>query len=95
MTVSAISSLSPRRKASHLMGHINELGLIAIILVLYVIFGVVSPGFLSTNNQVNILRDGSTIGIAAWAQTLVIVAGEIDISFGPMVAFVSVATATV
>jgi simple sugar transport system permease protein len=68
----------------------NEIGLIAIVAILYVVFGAISPGFLSVNNQVNILRDGATIGIAAWAQTLVIVAGEIDISVGPMVAFISV-----
>jgi len=80
----------PRRS---LAGHMNEFGLIAIIVFLYVVFGLVSPGFLGTNNQVNILRDAATIGIAAWAQTLVIVAGEIDISVGPMVAFTAVVMA--
>jgi ribose/xylose/arabinose/galactoside ABC-type transport system permease subunit len=79
--------VSPRRL---FVGHMNEFGLLAIIVILYVVFGAVSPGFLSANNQVNILRDGATIGIAAWAQTLVIVAGEIDISVGPMVAFIAV-----
>ena len=93
MTASAIPSNQSRQNAKRFTNHVNELGLIAIILVLYVIFGIISPGFLSANNQVNILRDGSTIGIAAWAQTLVIVAGEIDISVGPMVAFISVVMA--
>ena len=74
-------------------GHRNELGLLGIIAILYVVFGALSPGFLSVNNQVNILRDGATIGIAAWAQTLVILAGEIDISVGPMVAFIAVVMA--
>jgi simple sugar transport system permease protein len=90
MTASVLTSPPPHQTARMLASHVNELGLIAIIFVLYVIFGLVSPGFLSINNQVNILRDGSAIGIAAWAQTLVIVAGEIDISVGPMVAFISV-----
>jgi ribose/xylose/arabinose/galactoside ABC-type transport system permease subunit len=84
------ATVSPRHL---LIGHINEFGLLAIVVILYVVFGVVSPGFLSVNNQVNILRDGATIGIAAWAQTLVIVAGEIDISVGPMVAFIAVVMA--
>lgn len=90
MTASVITPPAPHSKAGRLAGHVNELGLIGIILLLYIIFGFISPGFLSANNQVNILRDGSAIGIAAWAQTLVIVAGEIDISVGPMVAFISV-----
>lgn len=36
------------------------------------------------------MRDAATFGIAAWGATLIIVAGEIDISVGPMVAFLSV-----
>ncbi|EOO3543773.1 ABC transporter permease, partial [Escherichia coli] len=35
----------------------------------------------------------ATIGIAAWAMTLIIISGEIDVSVGPMVAFVSVCLA--
>lgn len=90
MSASTASSIPARRFLPSLSGHMNEIGLIAIVAILYVVFGAISPGFLSVNNQVNILRDGATIGIAAWAQTLVIVAVEIDISVGPMVAFISV-----
>lgn len=90
MSASTAPSIPARRSFPSLSGHMNEIGLIAIVAILYVVFGAISPGFLSANNQVNILRDGATIGIAAWAQTLVIVAGEIDISVGPMVAFISV-----
>jgi simple sugar transport system permease protein len=70
--------------------HMNELSLFFAIVVLYVIFASTAPGFISFNNQVNILRDAATIGIAAWAVTLIIIAGEIDVSVGPMVAFISV-----
>ncbi|WP_225386924.1 ATP-binding cassette domain-containing protein [Escherichia coli] len=52
-----------------------------------------APGFISLNNQMNVLRDAATIGIAAWAMTLIIISGEIDVSVGPMVAFVSVCLA--
>ena len=41
----------------------------------------------------NVLRDAATIGIAAQAMTLIIISGEIDVSVGPMVAFVSVCLA--
>jgi simple sugar transport system permease protein len=71
----------------------NELSLFVAIVVLYVVFTSTANGFLSFNNQINILRDAATIGIAAWAATLIIIAGEIDVSVGPMVAFISVVLA--
>ena len=73
--------------------HMNELSLFVAIVVLYVVFTSTANGFLSFNNQINILRDAATIGIAAWAATLIIIAGEIDVSVGPMVAFISVVLA--
>ncbi|QMD91901.1 hypothetical protein HVZ27_21125 [Escherichia coli] len=70
--------------------HINEIGLLVVIAILYLVFSLNAPGFISLNNQMNVLRDAATIGIAAWAMTLIIISGEIDVSVGPMVAFVSV-----
>ncbi|MEF8477326.1 ATP-binding cassette domain-containing protein [Escherichia coli] len=61
--------------------------------ILYLVFSLNAPGFISLNNQMNVLRDAATIGIAAWAMTLIIISGEIDVSVGPMVAFVSVCLA--
>lgn len=78
---------------SRLGKHMNELSLFAAIVLLYIIFGLTADGFLSFYNQTNILRDAATIGIAAWAATLIIIAGEIDVSTGPMVAFISVVLA--
>lgn len=75
---------------SRLGNHMNEISLFAAIILLYIIFGATADGFLSFHNQINILRDAATIGIAAWAATLIIIAGEIDVSTGPMVAFISV-----
>lgn len=77
-------------KTRKLSKHANELGLLAIIIVLYLVFSIYATGFISLNNQMNILRDAATIGIAAWAMTLIIISGEIDVSVGPMVAFISV-----
>lgn len=79
-----------QRRRSALASHMNELSLLAAIIVLYAVFGSTANGFLSFNNQINILRDAATIGIAAWAATLIIISGEIDVSTGPMVAFISV-----
>lgn len=88
-----MSTLVPEVKITRtrkLSKHANELGLLAIIVVLYLVFSIYATGFISLNNQMNILRDAATIGIAAWAMTLIIIAGEIDVSVGPMVAFISV-----
>lgn len=73
--------------------HLNEVGLIVAIVLLYIVLGVTAAGFLSPGNQLGLLRDAATIGIAAWGVTLVIIAGEIDISVGPAVAFSSVLVA--
>ena len=85
MSMGGVSSFSAK--------HMNEIGLVVIILLLYLVFGNTAHGFTSANNQLTILRDVASIGIAAWAMTLVIVAGEIDLSIGPMVAFISVVLA--
>lgn len=68
----------------------NEIGLLVVIALLYLAFYLYANNFLTFRNQVSILRDAATFGIAAWGATLIIVAGEIDISVGPMVAFLSV-----
>lgn len=72
---------------------LNEVGLLIAILVLYIFLGTTASGFLDSGNQLGMLRDAATIGIAAWGVTLVIIAGEIDISIGPAVAFSSVLVA--
>ncbi|CCO50346.1 putative sugar transporter subunit: membrane component of ABC superfamily [Vibrio nigripulchritudo SOn1] len=78
---------------SFLSQHLNEVGLLVVIAILYLVFSQTANGFLSIYNQQNILRDAAAIGIAACAATLIIVSGDIDVSVGPMVAFLSVVLA--
>lgn len=87
------SPASAQRRRSGLSQHMNEVSLFVAIAVLYIVFTATAGGFMTFNNQINILRDAATIGIAAWAATLIIISGEIDVSVGPMVAFISVALA--
>ncbi|QFG21137.1 ABC transporter permease [Actinomadura sp. WMMB 499] len=72
---------------------LNEIGLLVAIAVLYVALTSSAAGFLTLDNQLGILRDAASVGIAAWGVTLVIIAGEIDISIGPATAFASVLVA--
>src|SRR5579871_2831760 len=78
----------PRRRLD--FQRINETGLLVVIVLLYLGFYLSANNFMTFRNQVSILRDAAAFGIAAWGATLIIVAGEIDISVGPMVAFLSV-----
>lgn len=79
LTLPQGKSATPKQFISR---HINEIGLLVVIAILYLVFSFNAPGFISLNNQMNVLRDAATIGIAAWAMTLIIISGEIDVSVG-------------
>src|ERR1700741_3403911 len=64
-------------------------GLLLVFIALYVVLSFASPVFLTTSNQLSILQNAAFFGIVALAMTLVIVAGEIDISVGSMAALSS------
>ena len=57
-------------------------GFYAALLILVIVFTALSPAFLTLPNWINILQQTSTIGIMAIGQTLVILAGGIDVSVG-------------
>lgn len=94
MNTTTETTVSPPTRSRGLsVQNLNEIGLLLVIAVLYIVFTSTARGFLTPNNQLSILRDAATIGIAAWGATLVIIAREIDVSVGPMVAFISVCLA--
>jgi len=93
MTTTTHAAQTPRRTRTLPAHRLNEIGLVVAIVLLYIALGLSAAGFLSLDNQLGMLRDAATIGIAAWGVTLVIIAGEIDISIGPAVAFSSVLVA--
>jgi ribose/xylose/arabinose/galactoside ABC-type transport system permease subunit len=59
----------------------------AALVLMAVVLAVVTPEFLTGPNLLNILRSVAEIGIIACGMTLVIVAGEIDLSVGSHAAF--------
>jgi simple sugar transport system permease protein len=65
------------------------IGLFVVFVILYVALSFLSPQFFTASNQLGILQNASFFGIVAFAMTLVIVAGEIDISVGSMAALSS------
>lgn len=64
-------------------------GLFGVTVIVFVIFSVAAPNFLTVSNLLNILQQAAFFGIIAFAMTLVIVAGEIDISVGAQTALSS------
>lgn len=62
--------------------HINEIGLLVVIAILYLVFSLNAHGFISLNNQMNVLRDAATIGIAARAMTLIIISVKLMSALG-------------
>lgn len=64
-----------------------------VLLALCIVLAWLAPGFLTAENLLNVLRNSSMQGIIALGMTMVIVAGEIDLSVGSAVAFAGCWTA--
>lgn len=79
------------RKVSLLrrFGSWDGIGLLAVLVLVYVALSMTAPNFFTLANQLNILQQAAFFGIVAFAMTMVIVAGEIDISVGSMAALSS------
>lgn len=64
-------------------------GLLAALAVLCTLALLFAPNFATAANLLDVLRQLAFTGIVAYAMTLVIVAGEIDVSVGSAIAFAS------
>lgn len=68
----------------------TNLGLIAVIVTMAIVFSILNPNFHSENNLRNVARQSSILGIAACGQTMVILAGGFDLSVGMVIGLISV-----
>jgi ribose/xylose/arabinose/galactoside ABC-type transport system permease subunit len=64
-----------------------------VLIALCLLLTIAAPNFLTTENILNVLRNVSMQGLIALGMTMVIIAGEIDLSVGSMVAFAGCLTA--
>lgn len=69
---------------------LNRYMLECILLVISIAIALMAPGFLTPSNLLNILRNISLQGVIAFGMTMVIIAGEIDLSIGSTVALTGV-----
>lgn len=72
---------------SRLRHSISSLVLEIILVLICVVLAVTASGFFTTENLLNVLRNVSMQGVIALGMTMVIIAGEIDLSVGSAVAF--------
>ncbi|MDT0341946.1 ABC transporter permease [Streptomyces litchfieldiae] len=76
------------RRITHRSGG-EHLGLLLVLALLIVVLTFTAPHFLTQSNLLDIARQLSFTGIIALGMTLLIAAGEIDISVGSGIAFAS------
>lgn len=79
--------------ANKLNDFIKKHVLEGVLIALFIALSFANENFLTLNNMMTILRNCSMNGIIALGMTLVIIAGEIDLSVGSMVAFSGCLTA--
>lgn len=72
----------------------DSVGLLIFLIIEIIFFSIRSEYFLSWDNWVNILTAVATTGVLACAATLLLVAGQLDLSVGSGVGFVGVVLAT-
>jgi ribose/xylose/arabinose/galactoside ABC-type transport system permease subunit len=75
------------------LNSLRLLGLAVGICVIALAFGIAHPQFFGLGNQLTLLRSMVSLGIIAFAQMLVILVGEIDLSVGAVYGLTAVGTA--
>lgn len=81
----------PRRGIAFL--RMQELGILAILLVMSVLLALRAPQFLTSTNIFNVLRAFSWIAISAFGVAMVIITAGIDLSVGSVMAVAGLASA--
>jgi ribose transport system permease protein len=72
----------------------RDMGTVAGLIIMVVVFSSMSHVFLTERNLVNILQQSSINGCIAIGMTLVIISGGIDLSVGPAAALAAVISAS-
>jgi ribose transport system permease protein len=82
VTAEAIAAPRARLQRRIKAEHIRDYGIVVFAIVLFIYFSIASSVFLTKNNLLNLVFQNATIGVAACAVTLTIIAGNFDLSLG-------------
>lgn len=88
-TDSSATSASRRNWSQRVIGFLSRSGLLLSLIILFVILAIFAPNFLSSRNLLNVIRQYSFIGILACGMTMAMIAADVDLSVGSMMAFAS------
>ena len=72
-------------------GLLNQMKSFTALILLGLVFSLLSSNFLTANNLVTVVQQSSYIAILAYAETMVIITGGIDLSLGSILAVSGVA----
>lgn len=64
----------------------KKIGMWFILIVLIIVFSIITPKFLTTNNLGNIFKQISILGVAAVGISFVLISGSVDLSIGSIIA---------
>lgn len=70
-------------------GDLGPLPVVIGLVVIWTVFGILNPVFLSSANLANLLFDAATVGIISLGVVCVLMVGEIDLSVGSISGFAS------
>jgi ribose transport system permease protein len=82
--VSADGIAVPRARSSRRIRaeHVRDYGIVVFAIALFIYFSIASSVFFTSQNLLNLVFQNATVGIAACAVTLTIIAGNFDLSLG-------------
>jgi ribose/xylose/arabinose/galactoside ABC-type transport system permease subunit len=81
--MSEVHDLANLREAG---GRLMDNALPLAIVLIFVVFAIAEPAFLTSGNLIGIVRQVALIGIMAACTTFVIMTGGVDLSVGPVLA---------
>ena len=95
MTSPAASAIQPTLRRPHFIRAwgIGRFTLLIVLLLIVVVTAIGNPRFLKLNNLLNILFQVSALGIVAAGQTILLIAGGLDLSVGAVLSVAGLATA--
>ena len=93
-------ALAPSRVAAGLNGRAllawaRDYGIVVALLLLCAVFAITTDTFLTERNLINLAQQSAEPGLLAAGMTLVIIAGEFDLSVGAILGFAAVVAAFV
>ncbi|AUW94326.1 sugar ABC transporter permease [Sulfobacillus thermotolerans] len=71
----------------------KEMGIFSVLVVVYLLFGLLAPTFMTTSNTFTLLLNGSVVALLAIGETFVLLTAGIDLSVGAGIALSGVVAA--